>query len=82
MKEIGRFMKEKRGDRGLSLREASRLSWVSHTHIRDIEDGRSIPSFAMVMNFLKAYTVEMEDFLRDTGYLPSNAEPEHNIWMI
>ncbi len=70
-------MKEKRGDRGLSLREASRLSGVSHTHIRDIEDGRSIPSFAMVMRFLKAYTVDMEDFLRETGYLPANAEPEH-----
>ncbi|MHC4139263.1 MAG: helix-turn-helix domain-containing protein [Planctomycetota bacterium] len=35
---MGRFIKEKRGDRGLSLREASRLSGVSHTHIRDIED--------------------------------------------
>ncbi len=77
MEEIGRFMKEKRGSRGLSLREASRLSGVSHTHIRDIEDGRSIPSFAMVMRFLKAYTVDMEDFLRETGYLPANAEPEH-----
>ena len=61
----------------MSLREASRLSGVSHTHIRDIEDGRSIPSFAMVMRFLKAYTVDMEDFLRETGYLPANAEPEH-----
>ncbi|MCP5004264.1 MAG: helix-turn-helix transcriptional regulator, partial [Planctomycetes bacterium] len=37
-------MKEKRGARDLSLREASRLSGVSHTHIRDVEDGRSIPS--------------------------------------
>ena len=26
----------------MSLRDASRLSGVSHTHIRDIEDGRSI----------------------------------------
>ncbi|MHC4139262.1 MAG: hypothetical protein ACYSR1_05320 [Planctomycetota bacterium] len=29
------------------------------------------------MKFLKAYTVDMEDFLRETGYLPANAEPEH-----
>ncbi|NOG86068.1 MAG: helix-turn-helix domain-containing protein [Planctomycetes bacterium] len=70
-------MKEKRGSRGLSLREASRLSGVSHTHIRDIEDGRSIPSFAMVMRFLKAYTVDMQDFLRETGYLPASIEPAH-----
>jgi len=44
---------------GLSLWDASRLSGVSHTHIRDIEDGRSIPSFEMVMKFLKAYTAEI-----------------------
>ncbi len=72
-------MKVKRELRDLSLREASKLSGVSHTHIRDIEDGRSIPSFEMVMKFLKAYTVDMEDFLRETGYLPTNVEPEHMI---
>lgn len=29
------------------------------------------------MKFLKAYTVDIEDFLRETGYLPANVEPEH-----
>jgi SOS-response transcriptional repressor LexA len=75
MKKLGRFMKEKREAMGLSLRDASRLSVVSHTHIRDIEDGRSIPSFEMVMKFLKAYTVDIGEFLRQTGYLPPNVEP-------
>ncbi len=41
MEKIGRFVKEKRELRVLSLREASKLSGVSHTHIRDIEEGRS-----------------------------------------
>ena len=68
-------MKEKREAMGLSLRDASRLSGISHTHIRDIEDGRSIPSFEMVMRFLKAYTVEIGEFLRQTGYLPADLEP-------
>jgi len=68
-------MKEKREAMGLSLRDASKLSGVSHTHIRDIEDGRSIPSFEMVMKFLKAYTVGIEEFLKQTGYLPSDLEP-------
>ena len=68
-------MKERREAMGLSLRDASRLSGVSHTHIRDIEDGRSIPSFEMVMKFLKAYTVEIGEFLRQTGYLPAALEP-------
>jgi predicted transcriptional regulator len=49
MKKLGALMKEKREAMGLSLRDASRFSGVSHTHIRDIEDGRSIPLFVMVM---------------------------------
>ncbi len=61
---------------GLSLRDASRLSGVSYTHIRDIEDGRSVPSFEMVMKFLKAYMVDIGEFLRQTGYLAPNVEPE------
>jgi len=75
MKKLGMFMKEKREAMGLSLRDASRLSGVSHTHIRDIEEGRSIPSFEMVMRFLKAYMVEIGEFLRQTGYLPADLEP-------
>ncbi len=59
MKKLGRFMQHKREAMGLSLRDASRLSGISHTHIRDIEDGRSIPSFEMVMKFLKAYMVDI-----------------------
>ncbi|CAG0943057.1 hypothetical protein BROC_02112 [Candidatus Brocadiaceae bacterium] len=61
-------MKEKREGLRLSLRDASKLSGVSHTHIRDIEDSRSIPSFEMVMKFLSAYGVEIKAFLRETGY--------------
>ena len=49
MKTIGVFLKEKRNQAGLSLRQASRLSGVSHTHIRDIEKGSSVPSFEMVI---------------------------------
>jgi SOS-response transcriptional repressor LexA len=75
MKKLGTFMKEKRETMGLSLRDASRLSGVSHTHIRDIEEGRSIPSFEMVMRFLKAYMVEIGEFLQQTGYLTAALAP-------
>lgn len=69
MKTIGEFLKEKREQTGLSLRQASRLSGVSHTHIRDIENGSSMPSFEMVMGFLETYRIEIEEFLGETGYL-------------
>jgi SOS-response transcriptional repressor LexA len=75
MKKLGEFMKEKREAMGLSLRDASKLSRVSHTHIRDIEEGRSTPSFEMAMRFLKAYMVDIGEFLSQTGYLPRNLGP-------
>ncbi len=36
MKSLGEFLREKRNTIGLSLREASQQTGVSHTHIRDI----------------------------------------------
>jgi transcriptional regulator with XRE-family HTH domain len=62
MRKLGEFMKESREAMDLSLRDASKLSGISHTHIRDIEDGRSTPSFEMVMKFLKAYMVDIFRF--------------------
>lgn len=78
MKTIGEFIKEKRISEGLSLREASKLSGVSHTHIRDIENGNSVPSFEMVMTFLRAYAIEIREFLRETGHLSPDMEPEQS----
>ena len=76
MKTIGVFLKEKRNQAGLSLRQASQLSGVSHTHIRDIENGSSVPSFEMVMGFLETYRIEIEEFLRETGYLAVQRKSE------
>ena len=76
MKTIGEFFKDKRNSEGLSLREASRLSGVSHTHIRDIENGGSVPSFEMVMTFLRTYSIEIGEFLRETGHLSPDMEAE------
>jgi transcriptional regulator with XRE-family HTH domain len=39
----------------LSLREASQRTGVSHIHIRDIEGGRSIPSFDMTVKMLESF---------------------------
>ena len=65
MKKLGEFTKEKREAMGLSLRAASKVSGISNTYIRNIEDGMSIPSFEMVMKFLKAYMVDIvPDLLR------------------
>lgn len=69
MKTIGEFIKEKRLETELSLREASIRAGISHTHIRDIERDSSVPSFELAMKLLRAYSVNMVEFLTETGYM-------------
>jgi SOS-response transcriptional repressor LexA len=75
MKKIGEYLKEKREAKEMSLREASKSTGISHVHIRDIESGKSMPTFDKVMELIRAYHAEIDEFLRETGYLPQNIEP-------
>lgn len=68
-------MKSRREERGLSLREASKLAEISHVHIKDIEDDKIKPTFEKVINLLRAYHADIQEFLAETGYLPKNVEP-------
>lgn len=72
---IGQYMKARREERGLSLREASKLAEISHVHIKDIEDDKIKPTFEKVINLLRAYHTDIQEFLAETGYLPKNVEP-------
>jgi len=72
---VGKYLRKKRDEAELSLREASKLAHVSHTHIMDIEEGKRSPTFDKVMSILKAYRADALDFLYETGYLPKNVEP-------
>ena len=72
MSKVGKYLKKKREEADLSLREASKLANVSHTHIMDLEEGKKSPAFDKVMQILQAYRADVQDFLRETGYLPKN----------
>ncbi|MBE0425619.1 MAG: helix-turn-helix domain-containing protein [Nitrospirae bacterium] len=64
---IGRYFKAKRKEQRLSLRNASKLSGISHVHVRDIENDRIKPAFEKVIKLLKAYNADIQDFLSKTG---------------
>jgi len=75
MKTLGEFLKAKREASDLSLRDADKLSGVSFSHIKDIEKGKTRPTFDKVAKLLKAYHASMEDLLAETGYMPPNVAP-------
>jgi SOS-response transcriptional repressor LexA len=72
---IGEYLRKKRVERGLSLRDAAKLTGTSHVYISLIESDKHSPSFDKVVMLLKAYHVDLLDFFRETGYLPPNVEP-------
>ncbi len=75
MKKVGEYLKEKREARDMSLRDAAKAADISHQHIKDIEEGKKVPAFDRVMNLLKAYHADAQEFLQATGYLPVNVTP-------
>jgi SOS-response transcriptional repressor LexA len=75
MNKLGKYLRKKRDEADLSLREASKLAGVSHTHIMEIEDGKKAPTFDKVMMLLRSYHADVQDFLRETGFLPKLVEP-------
>ena len=76
MLTIGAYIREKRENKGLSYRELASLSGISHTHIKRLEDEIGQPSFEVLIKILNALMVDISDFLKDTGYIRSNVEPE------
>lgn len=50
---------------GFSLRQAARLTGLSHTHIRHIEDADSNPSVGAFLDLCEAYGTHPADMLRD-----------------
>jgi len=67
-------MKAKRLGLRMSLRDAAQLAGMSHVNVKDIERDAIKPSFEKIINLLTAYHADIQDFLRELGYLPQNVE--------
>jgi SOS-response transcriptional repressor LexA len=69
MKKLGEFLKEKRKERGYSLRDLEKLAGVTNPHIRYVEEEMRKPTFDVLMKLLNALQVEASEFLVETGYM-------------
>lgn len=64
MVKLGEYLKQKRLEQNLSLREAAKLSNVSHVHIRAIENDEIVnPSFFTILALLNAYKIDTKTFI-------------------
>lgn len=75
MLTVGKYIKVKRDEKGWSAREVAKRAGISDGHVLYIENEQRKPTFEIVMKILEALNADIQEFLRGTGYLPSNVEP-------
>ncbi len=75
VKKIGDYIREKRLKKGFSYRELAKLVGLAHGTIKNIEDGRVNPTLDVLYKICRGLLIDMEDLLRESGYLPPNVVP-------
>lgn len=70
MNELGTYIKEKRTEKGLSIRRLAELAAISHTEVKRIEDGlRKQTSPQVLRSIASALGVPYEDLMAAAGYI-------------
>ncbi|WP_214630029.1 helix-turn-helix domain-containing protein [Paenibacillus agaridevorans] len=83
MFEISRFLRELRGRRKYTLREASERSGLSHSYISSLENGKHPktkapinPSPESLKRLSEAYNYDFETLMKVAGYIEGNGSEE------
>lgn len=70
MNELGTYVREKRIEKGLSIRRLAELADISHTEVKRIEDGiRKQTSPQILRSIAYALGVPYEDLMAVAGYI-------------
>jgi SOS-response transcriptional repressor LexA len=75
MKTVGKFIRAKREEKGFSAREVAKRAGISDAHVLYIENEQRKPTFDVLMKILKALNADVQEFLQETGFLPTSVEP-------
>lgn len=76
---LSNFIKNKRNEKGLSLREFAKMCELSHSYIEKLENGFDkrtgkpvIPTIDTLQKISKALNLELSNLLSITGYIEDN----------
>ena len=67
--ELGKYLKQLRESKGLSLREVDKLSNISYTHLNMIENGKRNVTPALLRNLAQLYNINYLDLYEKAGYI-------------
>lgn len=74
--ELGKYLKNVRNLKGLSLREVNKLTDISYSHLNMIENGKRNVTPALLKNLAKLYNLDYIDLYEKAGYIDL-IEDEH-----
>jgi len=70
---FGTYLKQLRKKRGLSIRQLSAFSGVSHSYLSQIESGkRGVPKPEILQKLAPILHISYEKIMKEAGYLPNN----------
>ena len=67
--ELGKYLKEIRNNKELSLREVDKLTQISYTHLNMIEHGKRNVTPALLRNLATLYNIDYLDLYEKAGYI-------------
>ena len=68
-KELGKYLKDSRNAKGLSLRQVNKISDISYSHLNMIENGKRNVTPALLKNLAKLYGLDYIDLYEKAGYI-------------
>ena len=75
---IGSFLKELRGEKGITQEQFAETLGVSNRSVSRWENGRNMPDFDLLLQIARYYDVSVEEIL-DGGRRPESAAPEETL---
>lgn len=67
--DLGKYLKELREIKGLSLREVNKLTGISYTHLNMIENGKRNVTPALLRNLAQLYNTNYLELYEKAGYV-------------
>lgn len=76
--EVSKFLKEVREKKGLSLRDAERLTKINYAHLSQIENSKSIPKLEILLKLADVYGIEIENIIKlaKEGVIKKTVDPK------
>lgn len=77
--ELGKYLKNARNLKGLSLREVNNLTDISYSHLNMIENGKRNVTPALLRNLAKLYGLDYIDLYEKAGYIDLIEDENKNL---